>query len=130
MFSQWLQLSRYTQIPQNVNDKETFEENEDSSWIVHLRCKKFQSFVCLIGLGLVIGLTSFALGLKVARCQSNHLILSDTINQGLLPPSHRFEYIHDMSQYLSAGLERLFITMRALHARLQSQVIRSRYGTL
>lgn len=130
MSSHWLHLSRYTQIPQKANDDETLEEKEEPSLTVHLQSKKLLSFVCLIGLSLVISLTSFALGVKVARFQSGRPIFSDTIKQGLPPHEHRFEYINEMSKYLLVGLARLSVTTIALHAPLQSQVIRSRYGTL
>lgn len=96
MFSQFLHLSRYTQIPQTVNDDEKVEEQGKPALILHVRYQRFLSFLCLIALSLVIGVAGFTAGVKVARYQIDRPAFSDTIVQGLLPQSHGFECINDI----------------------------------
>ena len=130
MVSRWLHLSQYMHIPQNVDDEGTFEKKDESPLFVQFQHKNLLPLVCLTCLTLFVGLTGFGVGIKVAQRQSGRPLFSDTVNQGLLPHEHIFETANEALKYRSAGLERLSGTTIALRARLQSQVVQSRYGTL
>ena len=83
MFTQWLHLNQYTQIPQKAKDDEMVEEQGEPVVTSHVRYKRFLSFLCLIALSVVIGVAGFTVGVETARRQHDRPAFSNTINQGL-----------------------------------------------